>query len=156
MNIPMKDSKGQHHPAKPAINAATAGNLDVGYRLTVSKTLSENDIELFSKVTGDANPLHLDEAFAQKTIFKGRIAHGMLTAGLISAALSKLPGIVVYISQDIHFLKPVRIGQTIQAAVQVIERIEDRSEYRLKTTCTDSEGRVVVDGEAKIRILKME
>jgi len=156
LNIPMKDSKGQHHPAEPAINAATAGNLDVGYRLTVSKTLSENDIELFSKVTGDANPLHLDEAFAQKTIFKGRIAHGMLTAGLISAALSKLPGIVVYISQDIHFLKPVRIGQTIQAAVQVIERIEDRSEYRLKTTCTDSEGRVVVDGEAKIRILKME
>lgn len=137
---------------------ATESELEIpiGFSTVFSKCISETDIQLFAQATGDFNPLHLNDAYAQKTRFKGRIAHGILTVGLISAALSRLPGVVVYVSQNISFLKPVRIGQTIQATVTVVDRIAERSEYTLRTTCTNPRGEIVVDGEARVRIMKME
>ncbi|MFH1652227.1 MAG: MaoC family dehydratase, partial [Chloroflexota bacterium] len=90
--------------------------VDTGYRVSHTKEITEQDIRMFAEVSGDFNPVHLDEAFAQKTMFQGRIAHGVLAISLISAAMAKLPGLVILLSHQSRFLKPVRIGDTITAA----------------------------------------
>ncbi|MFC2018148.1 MaoC family dehydratase, partial [Chloroflexota bacterium] len=102
--------------------------------------------------TGDLNPAHIDQVWAEKTMFKGRIAHGMLSAGLISAVLGMyLPGPgAIYLSQELKFLAPVRIGDTITARAEVIEIIEDKNRVSLKTTCCNQDGTVVVDGLARV------
>jgi 3-hydroxybutyryl-CoA dehydratase len=116
----------------------------------ISKTITEGDIELFARVTGDFNPLHLDHAYAEKTIFKGRIAHGLLSVGLISALLGNiLPGHgTIYLSQEVKFLAPVRIGDTITARVEVIELIPEKNRAQFRTTCVNQEGKLVLDGLA--------
>lgn len=116
------------------------------------KTISEADVYLFAGVTGDFNPAHLDAQEAARGMFKERIAHGMLSAGLISAVLGmQLPGPgAIYLSQNLKFVAPVKFGDTITARAEVIDRNVDRNRITLKTTCFNQEGKVVIDGEAVI------
>jgi 3-hydroxybutyryl-CoA dehydratase len=124
--------------------------LKVGDSAQFTKVITETDINDFARVTGDFNPLHLDHAYAEKTMFKGRIAHGLLSVGLFSNILGNiLPGYgTIYLSQEVKFLAPVRIGDTITARVEVIELIPEKNRVKFKTTCTNQKGEVVVDGTA--------
>ncbi len=124
--------------------------LNIGESAQLSRTIMEKDVEEFARVTGDTNPLHLDETYAQKTIFKGRIAHGLLSMGLFSTILGNiLPGYgTVYLSHEIKFLAPVRIGDTITARVEVVELNVEKNRAKFKTTCINQEGKIVVDGFA--------
>jgi len=130
----------------------TIDRLAVGDSAEFAKTVSESDIYLYAGVTGDFNPAHVNEAYAQKTFFKTRIAHGMLTAGLISAVMAnQLPGPgAIYLRQELDFRAPVFIGDTITARAEVIEIIKDRNRVRLRTWCTNQDGTVVLDGEALV------
>lgn len=125
--------------------------LGVGDSIRFSKVLSEDDVERFAAASGDTNPLHLDEEFAATTRFDGRIVHGMLASGLISAALARLPGGVVYLSQDTEFLRPVRIGDRVTAVVEAVEDLGG-GRYRLSTRVLDGDSEVAVDGEATVLI----
>ena len=89
--------------------------VDIGYRVTQMKTITDADIVMFAGVSCDVNPVHINEEFAKKTMFGGRIAHGVIAISLLSAAMAKLPGVVILISHTSRFLKPVRIGDTINA-----------------------------------------
>jgi 3-hydroxybutyryl-CoA dehydratase len=124
--------------------------LKIGDSAQISKTITEADIELFAKATGDFNPVHLDQAYAEKTMFKGRIAHGLLSVGLLSSILGNiLPGHgTIYLSQEVKFLAPVRIGDTITAGVEVIELISEKNRAKFRTTCINQDGKLVVDGIA--------
>lgn len=127
--------------------------IKVGDKVSFSKTVTDEDIVGFADVTGDMNPVHLDETYAAKTRFKGRIAHGMLSAGYISAALgTKLaPGAtVVYLSQQLRFQRPVRIGDTITANCEVTALQPERRFVTLKTDCVNQAGEEVVTGEALV------
>jgi acyl dehydratase len=125
--------------------------LGVGDSIRFSKVLSEDDVERFAAASGDTNPLHLDEEFAATTRFDGRIVHGMLATGLISAALARLPGGVVYLSQDTEFLRPIRIGDRVTAVVEAVEDLGG-GRYRLSTRVLDGDDEVAVDGEATVLI----
>ncbi|MFC7155964.1 MaoC family dehydratase [Halomarina halobia] len=129
----------------------TRGDLSVGDRIEFAKTITERDVEQFAAVSGDTNPIHLDENYADDTRFGGRIVHGMLVTGLISAALARLPGNVIYLSQDVQFLKPVRIGDRVTAEVEIAEDFDDER-FRLVTRVLDADGDLVVDGEAVVLI----
>jgi len=128
----------------------TIDELAVGDAAEFGKTVSESDVYLYAGVTGDVNPAHLNEVYAEKTYFKTRIAHGMLTAGLISGLLGvTLPGPgTIYIRQELDFKAPVRIGDTITARVEVIEILKERNRVRLRTTCANQDGTLVLDGQA--------
>ena len=128
--------------------------LIVGMSASYCHTITEDDVRTFADVTGDHNPLHLDEAFAQATRFKGRIVHGMLTASYFSTALAILPGPgTIYLSQSLHFRAPVRIGDTVEARVTVTEIVGDKGRVVLKTECRVGDT-VVVDGEAMALVPK--
>jgi 3-hydroxybutyryl-CoA dehydratase len=116
-----------------------------------SWTVTAAVIDAFAEVTGDSNPVHLDEAFAASTRFGGRIAHGMLSAGYISAVLGmQLPGPgVIYLSQSLRFRKPVRIGDTVTARVQITDIDERRARVTLSTVCSVA-GEIVTEGEALV------
>lgn len=124
--------------------------LKIGDSAQISKTITEADIELFARATGDFNPVHLDQAYAEKTMFKGRIAHGLLSVGLLSSILGNiLPGHgTIYLSQEVKFLAPVRIGDTITAGVEVIELMSEKNRAKFRTTCMNQDGKLVVDGIA--------
>lgn len=126
-------------------------DISVGMSAGVSKTITEADILLFSAVSTDTNAVHLDEEFGKTTMFGGRIAHGMLSASLLSAVLgTRLPGPgVIYMSQSLRFMAPVRIGDTVHAKVTVKEVIAEKSRVVLDTVCTVA-GKVVIDGEAMV------
>lgn len=130
----------------------TIDELSVGQEASFTKTVSESDVYLFAGITGDFNPAHVNEAYAKKTAFKTRIAHGMLSAGLISNVLgNQLPGPgTIYMQQQLNFRAPVAIGDTITASVEVIEILREKKRVRLKTVCTNQDGVVVLDGEALI------
>ena len=130
----------------------TIDQIKVGDAEEFAKTVTDADVVLFAGVTGDLNPAHLNEPFAAGTFFKGRIAHGMLSAGFISAVIgTKLPGPgAIYMSQSLRFTAPVRIGDTITARAKVIEVIEEKNRVKLSTTCTNQDGTVVLDGEALV------
>jgi len=132
----------------------TIHDLAVGQSAETTRTVTERDIALFAEVTGDHNPVHFDEAYAATTRFGGRIAHGMLTAGLVSGVLGmKLPGPgVVYIAQTLRFLRPVRIGETVTARVEVLEILVEKGRARLSTTCRNQQGEAVLDGEAVVLV----
>ena len=117
-----------------------------------SKTISEADIYLFAGVTGDLNPAHINEEYAKDTFFKGRIAHGMLLAGFISAVIGcQLPGPgSIYIKQDLKFRAPARIGDTVTARATVVEITEEKNRVILQTTCTNQEGILLLDGQATV------
>ena len=126
--------------------------VDIGYKTTHVKTITGRDIELFAEVSGDYNPVHIDEEYAQKTLFKGRIAHGAISESLISATMSKLPGLVIYLSTSMRFLKPVRIGDTIAVVADVTEVRKDKGIVTTKNTCTNQNGEVVTEGEGTVRL----
>ena len=130
----------------------TIGELKIGDTAEFAKTVSESDIYLYAGITGDFNPAHINEDYAKNTFFKTRIAHGMLSAGFISTVIgTKLPGTgSIYVKQDLRFLAPVRIGDTITARVEIIEIIAEKKRVRLKTTCINQEGIQVLDGEAVV------
>lgn len=122
----------------------------IGDSAQLSKIIKDEEIRFFAEVTGDKNPLHLDDELASKSIFKRKIAHGILTAGLISAVRgSKLPCIgTIYLSQTLNFLAPVYIGDEITAKVEVSEALKEGKRLTLKTQVINQNGTVVVDGEA--------
>lgn len=126
------------------------GNLKIGDHAEFTKTVSETDIYLYAGVSGDFNPAHINEEYAKNTFFKTRIAHGMLSAGFISTVIGmKLPGPgTVYLDQSLKFLAPVRIGDTITARAEVVEIMAEKNKVRLKTTCTNQDKIVVLEGEA--------
>jgi len=130
--------------------------LTIGQTASFSKTVSESDIYLYAGVTGDINPLHINEEYAKTTAFKSRIAHGMLSAGFVSAVLGvSLPGPgSLYESQSLKFLAPVYIGDTITATAQVLSIDTEKGRVILKTTCTNQDETVVLDGKASIRLRK--
>ncbi|WP_135822587.1 MaoC family dehydratase [Halostella litorea] len=124
----------------------------VGDSVRFSKTVDDGDVRDFARASGDTNRLHLDEAFAETTRFGGRIAHGTLVSGLISAALARLPGLTIYLSQDLEFAAPVSVGDRVTATVEVTEDLGD-DQFRLSTEVTDEDAdRVVVEGEAVVLI----
>lgn len=126
----------------------------VGARAACSRTITDADIRAFAEATGDVNPVHLDDAAASRSIFGGRVAHGMLGAGLISAVLgTQLPGPgTIYLAQSLRFTKPVRIGDTITATVEVLEVLAPKRRVRLATRCSNQRGEVVLDGEATVMV----
>ncbi|MCB5195978.1 MaoC family dehydratase [Deefgea salmonis] len=115
------------------------------------KTLTETDVVLFAGLSGDNNPMHIDEEFASQTQFAGRIAHGMLTASLISTVIgTKLPGPgCIYMGQNLRFVKPVRIGDTVTARVTVLEIQLEKQRVKLLTECW-VKGEVVLTGDALV------
>jgi 3-hydroxybutyryl-CoA dehydratase len=123
-----------------------------GEEATLSKTISDEEIETFARISGDVNPVHLDEEYAKRTPFGGRIAHGMLVAGLISAVLgTKLPGPgSVYMNQQLRFLAPVRPGDRVTARAQVTDWDGTKGRVTLLTEVTNQEGKVVISGEARL------
>lgn len=126
-------------------------DLVVGQSARIAKTVTEADILMFAAVSLDTNPVHLDAEAAAASVFKERIAHGMLSAGLISAVLgTRLPGPgTVYLSQSLRFRAPVRIGDTVTAVAEVTALDPARRRATLKTTCTVA-GKTVIDGEATV------
>jgi 3-hydroxybutyryl-CoA dehydratase len=128
-------------------------DFSIGMSATFSKTITEADIVLFAGVSGDNNAIHINQEFAESTPFEGRIAHGMLTASVISAAVAnKLPGPgAIYMNQSLNFRAPVKPGDTVHATVVVKEIMLDKRRVSLATSCS-VKGRVVIDGEALVKV----
>jgi len=123
-------------------------DIKVGDTASFSKTVTESDIANFAEVSGDFNPIHVDAEFASQSMFKERIAHGMLSASYISALLGNtLPGPnTLYLGQTLNFKNPVKIGDTVTATVTVAEKRDDKRILKLDTTVTNQHGDVVIDG----------
>ena len=128
----------------------TIQEMKIGDHASVTKTVSETDVYLFAGITGDLNPAHTNEVAASKTMFKTRIAHGMLGAGFISAVLGMyLPGPgTIYMGQELKFTKPVHIGDTVTATATVEEIILEKNRVILDTTVVNQDGEVVIKGKA--------
>lgn len=128
-------------------------DFSIGMSATFSKTITEADIVLFAGVSGDNNAIHINHEFAQATPFAGRIAHGMLTASVISAAVAnKLPGPgAIYINQSLNFRAPVKPGDTVHATVTVKEILSEKKRVLLETVCK-VRNQVVIDGEALVKV----
>jgi len=133
------------------LNGYDFEDLRPGMSATFAKTITEADILLFAGASGDINAVHINEQFAQTTPFKGRIAHGMLTASIISATIAgRLPGPgTIYLGQNLRFKAPVRPGDTVQAEVTIKELIAEKRRVVLSTVCT-VDGKVVIDGDAVV------
>ena len=133
----------------------TIGQIAAGMSAEIVHQVTEADIEGFARITGDNNQVHLDEAFAAKTPFGGRIAHGMLTASLISAVLgTRLPGPgCIYLGQSLTFRAPVKLGAEVTTRVTVKEVIADKRRVKLDTVCL-VDGKPVLDGEALVMVPK--
>jgi len=128
-------------------------DLTIGQTASLGKTITDADILMFAGVSGDTNPAHMDEEYASGTLFKGRIAHGMLTGALISALFgTKLPGPgCIYVSQSLRFKAPVRIGDTVRVTAEVKDLIPAKKFAVFRTTAT-VKGKLVVDGEATLMV----
>jgi 3-hydroxybutyryl-CoA dehydratase len=128
-------------------------DLTVGMTARYARTVTEADLVLFAGLSGDSNPVHMNEVYALATPFKGRIVHGMLSASFLSTAIAtKLPGPgSIYVSQNLKFRAPVRIGDTVEARVTVAEIIPGKNRVVLKTTCSVGET-VVIDGDATVMV----
>ncbi|WP_435364098.1 CBS domain-containing protein [Haloarchaeobius sp. DYHT-AS-18] len=125
--------------------------LSVGDVVRFSQILTETEVEEFAALSGDTNPLHLDDEYAARTRFGGRIVHGALASSVISAALARLPGLVIYLSQNLTFRGPVELGDRVTAVCEVIDRVgEDR--YRLRTDVFDTDEELVITGEAVVLV----
>jgi acyl dehydratase/CBS domain-containing protein len=128
-----------------------AEGVSVGDAVRFRKRLSAADVRSFANASGDTNRLHLDEAFAAETRFGRRIVHGTLVSGLVSAALARIPGLTIYLSQDLRFLGPVDIGEVVTAVCEVVDALGD-GKYRLETAVYDGDGERVIDGEAVVLV----
>jgi 3-hydroxybutyryl-CoA dehydratase len=133
---------------------ARIDELQVGQAAEMAKTVTEADIAMFAGVTGDFNPVHVDAVAAAQSRFGERIAHGMLSAGFISAVIAmRLPGPgSIYLSQSLRFTRPVRIGDTVTTRVEVVEVIAPKRRLRLATVCRNQNGETVVEGEAVVMV----
>lgn len=131
---------------------ATYEQIQPGDNAAFTKTISESDVYLFAGITGDLNPAHVDAVSAAAGMFKQRIAHGMLTGSFVSTVLAmQLPGPgTIYVGQTLQFKAPVLIGDTITARVEAIEKLEQRKWVKFRTTVTNQDGKLVVDGEATV------
>lgn len=127
-------------------------DIQIGDTAVFSKTITDFDIYQFAGLTGDFNPMHIDNEFAKDTFFKERIAHGLLTGSFISTVLGmKLPGPnSIYLSQNFKFLAPVKIGDTVKATVTVVEKRDDKKIIKLITQVFNQRMDMVVDGEAVV------
>lgn len=134
--------------------AYSIDKLQIGDSAEFSKTVTEADIYGFASITGDFNPIHIDESYAQKSIFKSPIAHGILSAGFISAVIgNKLPGPgTVYLKQELNFRFPIHIGDTITARVEIIDVDVAAQVVTLLTTCRNQNEVVVLDGQALVKL----
>ena len=126
-------------------------DIEMGMTRYIRKIITNRDIELFAEISTDHNPVHLDDEYARDTIFEGRIAHGMLTAGLISAVIGEqLPGHgTIYMSQNLKFLAPVRPGDLVHAEVKVVDMLIDKRRVKLDCRC-EVNGKNVLVGEAMV------
>ncbi|MDI3522085.1 MAG: hypothetical protein PWR31_1592 [Bacillota bacterium] len=133
-------------------------DIKVGEKASFTKTVTEADVVAFAGITGDFNPVHINAEYAKKSFFKERIAHGILTAGFISAALgTQLPGPnSIYLKQDLSFTAPVKLGDTVTATVEVTAKRDDKKLITLSTIVTNQRGEVVVKGEALIKKMDPE
>lgn len=124
--------------------------IKIGDKASIYKIFTESDVELFSKLSLDKNPIHLDDSFAANTIFGKRIVHGILVSGLISATIAnKLPGEgSIYLSQSLQFMKPIFIGEKVTAIVEVIKMRADKPVITLNTKCVNEINEIVIQGEA--------
>jgi 3-hydroxybutyryl-CoA dehydratase len=124
----------------------------VGARFQETTAVTDQMVREFAHATGDANPVHLDDVYAATTLFKRRIAHGMLTAGLISRTLGmSFPGAgTIYLRQHLQFIRPVFIGDIITVQLEVVEKIDEKKVIRLTTTCVNQNGENVLTGEAMV------
>jgi 3-hydroxybutyryl-CoA dehydratase len=136
---------------KPERRGYFIDELEVGMSAVFSRTIVEADVVKFAEVSGDDNTVHLDEDYARGTSFGGRIVHGILSAGLISATIAaKLPGPgTIYLRQNLKFCAPVRIGDRVEARVSVAEIILERNRVVLTTTCVVGDV-IVIDGDALV------
>jgi len=127
--------------------------LSVGMSAVYERVVTESDVVRFADVSGDRNPVHLDEAYARTTRFKGRIAHGMLSASFLSTTIAgRLPGPgTIYLTQNLSFRAPVRIGDKVEARVTVTDIIREKARVMLKTVCRVGEI-VVIDGDALVMV----
>ena len=127
-------------------------DIKIGDTAALSKTISEHDVYAFAGLTGDFNPVHVNAEFAKDSMFKERIAHGMISAGLISAVLgTELPGIdTIYMNQELSFLSPVMYNDTLTATVECIEKDDAKHRIVFKTTVVNQHGKVVTDGKARV------
>ncbi|HEX9412005.1 MAG TPA: MaoC family dehydratase [Ktedonobacterales bacterium] len=123
---------------------------DLGTRATITRTITDDDVRHFARLTGDTNPVHLDSDYAATTRFGEPIVHGILTAGLISAVIgTQLPGLgAIYLKQALKFVAPVRHGDTITASAEVVDIRPDKRILTLRTECTNQHGECVIEGEA--------
>lgn len=128
--------------------------LHVGQSAALSRQITDAEIRAFAEASGDFNALHFDDAAAAGTPFHGHIAHGMLTASLISAVLGmRLPGAgAIYLQQSLRFVRPVYPGETITATAHVVELLAEKKRARLETICTNERGEIVVTGEAVVAV----
>ncbi|MFC6905645.1 MaoC family dehydratase [Halalkalicoccus tibetensis] len=132
----------------------TREELGVGEYVEFTKPVTDADVHAFAQASGDTNRLHLDEGFASESRFGGRIVHGTLVAGLISAALARLPGLTIYLSENMEFKGPARIGAVLTARCEIVEDLGDEK-YRLTARVTDADGNELIDGEAVVLIDEM-
>ncbi|KJK00844.1 3-hydroxybutyryl-CoA dehydratase [Pseudomonas sp. 21] len=125
--------------------------LEVGQKANFQRSVTERDIQLFAEVSGDRNPVHLDAEYAATTQFKERIAHGMLTGALISAAIATtLPGPgTIYLGQNLAFTRPVKLGDELTVELEVLEKLP-KNRVRISTTVLNQDGKAVVKGEAEV------
>jgi 3-hydroxybutyryl-CoA dehydratase len=130
----------------------TINEMFVGQQASFTKTVTETDVYLFAGITGDLNPAHVNQVASEKTMFKGRIAHGMLSAGFISTVLGMyMPGPgTIYMGQELKFTAPVRIGDTITATGTVVELNVEKNRCKIETVCTNQDGKVVTTGMATV------
>lgn len=130
----------------------TVDRLFVGQTASVQKKLTENDVKLFAKASGDENPIHLDEDAGKASIFGQRVVHGILVSGLISSVIAgKLPGNgSIYLGQELKFVKPTFIDDTVTATITVTEIDPVKKRVKLSTVCTNQNGNIVITGEATV------
>lgn len=140
------------------LKGLTIQDLQLGQSASFTKTITNKDVLLFAEISGDDNPVHVDEAYAQTTMFKGRIVHGALVSSLFSKILgTQLPGQgTIYLGQESRFMKPVRLNETITATVTVIEIIAEKNRVKLETVAKNALGEVVVTGFATVMAPKAE
>ena len=130
----------------------TIQEMKLGDSASVTKTVTETDVYLFAGITGDLNPAHVNQVEAEKGMFGQRIAHGMLSAGFVSAVLGMyLPGPgTIYMGQELKFTKPVLIGDTVTATATVVEMVPEKNRVKLETVCTNQRGETVLKGFAMV------
>ena len=128
-------------------------DIQVGDRATASRTIADADICTFADLLGDYNPIHVDEEFAKRTRWQGRIAHGMLVAGLVTQTLSELGGEgAVHVRQEVAFRAPVRIGDTVTVVSEITQKLDEKRRLLVTSTWTNQDGIVVISGQGELSL----